>query len=89
MNLPVAQLSDVQRDREADVFDKTLYTNAELLILAGGFTNATRAIETARAVQDFKAMAAVYKELDRIITQARFLMDGIQHAIETEQERRK
>lgn len=80
---------NIEPAREADVFDKTLYANAELLIVAGRFMNAARAIETSRAVQDFKALAAAYKETDRILVQGRALLDGIQHAIEAEQERRK
>lgn len=85
MNIKLARLPDVQEPaREADVFDKTLYANAELLKLAGRFTNATRAIEAARAIQDFHSLCDVYKDARKIITQASGLLDGIERAIETE-----
>lgn len=88
MNLPLAKLSAVQ-DREADVFDKTLYTTPELILLAGRFTNATKAIESARAIQDFNGLTSAYRDLNNIIAQADRLLIGVRNAIQVEQERRK
>lgn len=91
MNLTIAKLSAVQEApvREADVFDKLHYTASELMCLSETFSRHAKKFEVARSTQDFAAIRSTYITLQEVRDQTSFLLEGVQHAIEKETERRK
>lgn len=86
--MKLATLEAVQ-DREADAFDKTLYANAELMAVTVKFSASVQRLETSRAIQSFAGMRSAYLDIETLLKQAGPLVEGIQHAIEVETERRK
>lgn len=86
MNLPIAKFSDVQR--ESDVFDKTKWTNIELLALSSRFRDAATKLDAARVSGSLDGMRQAYTELQTIRDQTSHLLEGLQHAIEAQERNR-
>lgn len=79
MNAPASKL---QEQQEPDIFDKTIWLCAEVLLLSHLFEEAATKLEASRSHQSVAGMRSAYLDLAKFIDQAVLLNDSLQRAIE-------